>query len=117
MRVSEVASVPIILRRILVERDRHELIASIAKPIRVKRNKIVKEGELERTISKARLIRPGCRCVLVLLDADDDCPAELGPDQPSFAAVFDLQKCRDKCPSFRKFNRDVLSVLNALLAG
>ena len=76
---SEVASVPILLRRMLAKTGHHELTASIGKPIRVKRNRIVKEGELEREIAKAKRCRPGCRCVLVLLDADDDCPAELGP--------------------------------------
>ena len=48
-------------------------------PIRVKRHRIIKAGELERTIEfAARLAGTGGR-ILVLLDADDDCPAELGP--------------------------------------
>ncbi len=188
---SEVESVPILLRRILSESGHHELAVSIAKPIRVKRNRVVKEGELEKEIKKARCFRPGCRCVLVLLDADDDCPAELGPnllerakaahsdlhicvvlanrefeawflgsmeslrgnsgiredasfegdperprdakgrlsklmkgqrhylettDQPSFAAVFDLQACRGECRSFRKLAHDVESLSKAMLA-
>lgn len=76
---AEVESVPILLRRILAETGRSELISSIARPVRVKRNHIVKEGELERGIALARRVRPGCTCALVILDADDDCPAVLGP--------------------------------------
>ncbi len=188
---SEVSSVPILLRRMLAETGHHELTASIGKAIRVKCNRTVKEGELEREITKARRSRPGCRCVLVLLDADDDCPAELGPelqnrarsahgdlrisivlvkrefeawflgsieslrgrrgirtsadfrreperyrdakrclsalmegnrhyletiDQPSLTASFDLQACRNRCPSFHKFARDaeaLFKVMNA----
>jgi len=188
---SEVVSVPILLRRILAESGHLELTASIGKPIRVKRNRVVKEGELERDITKATRSRPGCRCVLVLLDADDDCPAELGPDllkraraahsdlhisvvlakreleawflgsieslqgnsgiredasfegdperprdakgqlselmegnrhylevvdQPSLTASFDLQACRNRCPSFRKFTQDVESLFKVMNA-
>lgn len=187
---SEVASVPILLRRMLEGFGHLELTSTIARPIRVKRNRIVKEGELERKITLARRIRPRCKYVLVLLDADDDCPARLGPellkraraahsdlhisvvlakrefeawflasieslrgkrgiphnacfkrdpelprdakrhlselmegdrhyletiDQPSLADGFDLQACRNRCPSFRKFERDVKSLFNVIL--
>jgi hypothetical protein len=44
----------------------------------VKRNKVVREGELERAITQAVRDRPGVAAVIVILDADDDCPAELG---------------------------------------
>ena len=187
---SEVASVPILLRRILEGLGHLELTSTIARPIRVKRNRILKEGELESKIGLARRVRSSCSCILVLLDADDDCPAELGPelqnrareahsdlrisvvlakrefeawflgsieslrgkcgiphsacfkgdpelprdakgrlskliegnrhylevvDQPSLTASFDLQACRDRCPSFRKFERDVKSLFNAII--
>lgn len=70
---SEVESVPILLRRILPG-------FPVARPFRVKRNKIVKPGELERAVTVALADRDNPSCVLVLVDADDDCPAELGPE-------------------------------------
>ena len=52
---------------------------NVARPIRVKRNLVVKPNELEKQIRLAASKGgPDCR-ILVLLDADRDCPAELGP--------------------------------------
>ncbi len=48
---------------------------------RVHRNKVVKDGQVERAVLFAAARqgkKPGG--VLVLLDADDDCPATLGPE-------------------------------------
>jgi hypothetical protein len=47
--------------------------------IRTPRSKLVKTGELERVVELAarKLARPAA--ILLLLDADTDCPAELGP--------------------------------------
>jgi hypothetical protein len=45
----------------------------------VKRQKIVRPGELERAIEAAQMHRPGATGGLVLLDADDDLPCSLGP--------------------------------------
>jgi hypothetical protein len=67
---AETESVPILLRRLGIP---------CVRPFRVKRNKVVKPGELERAITLATMDRTGATAVLVLLDADDDCPATLGP--------------------------------------
>ena len=68
-------------QRLLSQRQRHDV--TIARPVRVHRTSVVKEGEIERAVALARRNREGCDAVLVLLDADldadDDCPAELGP--------------------------------------
>jgi len=92
---SEVESIPILLRRILSDDGLHQLTASIARPFRVKRYRIVKEGELEKEIKKARYLRPGCKCILVILDSEEDCPAELGPRllKRAEAAHSDLHIC------------------------
>ena len=74
---AEVASVPILLRQILKREAAYSV--QVAKPFRVKRNRIVKEGELERTIQQALRSRLNAGGILVLMDADDDCPAQLGP--------------------------------------
>lgn len=78
---SEVVSVPLLLRRIM-----HEIMyiynVEIAKPFLVKRNKVVKEEELERAIKQALRARQGegfnPGAVIVLLDTDpDSCPVDL----------------------------------------
>jgi hypothetical protein len=74
---SEVASVPVLLRRIFHRRRVFEDRIQVDRPIRVHRYGVPKEGQLERAIELAAL--RGCDAVLVLLDANSDCPAELGP--------------------------------------
>ncbi len=74
---SEVESVPILLRRILERETAYSV--QVAKPFRVKRNLVVKEGELERAIRQVVRSRLDAGGILVLLDADKDCPAQLGP--------------------------------------
>jgi hypothetical protein len=74
---SEAESVPILLRRI--RNQMHAFNIQIARPFRVKRNKIVQEGELERAIDQGVRDRGNVGAILLLLDAEDDCPAKLGP--------------------------------------
>lgn len=49
-------------------------------PLRVRRQQVVKEGQLERHVELLanRVGHDGA--ILVLLDADDDCPAQLAPE-------------------------------------
>lgn len=79
----EVASVPVLLRRIA---DRVGVAVDIPRPFRVKRQQLVKEGEIERTVQfmGARVGAEGA--ILVLLDANGDCPAVLAPQL--------LERCR-----------------------
>jgi Domain of unknown function (DUF4276) len=72
---SEERSIGVLLRRMLSEMGVYD--AEIARPFRVKRGRVVREGELERSVKQAIRSRVGATGVLVLLDADDDCPAEL----------------------------------------
>lgn len=67
---AEVESVPVLLR---------QLGFDPAKPFRVKRNRVVKPGQLERAVEFAVRARSDPSAVLILLDADDDCPAQLAP--------------------------------------
>jgi len=74
----DVGAVPLLLRRIAAEIDVRRSI-DVRRPIRVQRDKVVKARELERSVELAvRSADPG-GAVLLLIDADDDCPAELGP--------------------------------------
>lgn len=77
----DVGAVPILLRRIAAELAPAETLA-IPHPIRIPRNRLIRQGELERAVElAARQVRqsgsPGG--VLILFDSDDDCPARLGP--------------------------------------
>ncbi len=72
----EVEALPILLRRIAGE---HGLFVDTPRPIRIPRNRIVKADELERAIKLAAGQARDNGHILVLLDADDDCPAELAP--------------------------------------
>ena len=60
------------------------------RPIRIGRQKLLKDGELERAVELAAGQAGADGCVLILLDADDDCPAELGPEL--------LQRARTRRP-------------------
>ena len=74
----EVEAVPLLLRQI-AKQIAPDAALKIARPIRVPRDRIVQPGELERYLNIAiRHGGPGA-AILVLLDADKDCPAELGP--------------------------------------
>ena len=70
------ASVGVLLRRMCAGAGREDVVA--ARPVRVKRSKVVKENELERVLALAERDRPGAAGVVMLLDADDDCAATLG---------------------------------------
>lgn len=74
----EVEAVPILLRRITTEIDPSRPV-DVRRPIRIRRDRIGKAGEIERYIELAARNNPG-GSVLVLLDADDDCPVTLSLD-------------------------------------
>lgn len=73
---SEVVSVPLLLRRLLQRRGVYDL--EVARPFRVKRDRVVRSGELEKALAFASGSRPHASALLLVLDADDDCPADLG---------------------------------------
>jgi hypothetical protein len=52
---------------------------AVASPIRRPRSKLVKKDTLEQAVELAK-IQAGCKAILVLLDADDDCPKTLVPE-------------------------------------
>ncbi len=68
----ELEAVPLLVRRLLPE-------ATTTKPFRLTKSNISKPGELERAVRGAFLSNGSNGPVLVVLDADDDCPATLGP--------------------------------------
>lgn len=75
----EVEAVPILIRRIAAELD-PALVVQVLPPLRVPRYKLVKTGEIERSVELAARKTGGTGAILVLVDSEDDCPAEVGPD-------------------------------------
>ena len=74
---AEMESVPVLMRRLKDEWGKHQL--EIGKPVRVPRYQVIKAGQLERRVRMA-MQRPNCRAVVVILDADDDCPKDFAPE-------------------------------------
>lgn len=75
----EVEAVPALIRRIHVAVS-PEVPLEVGRPVRVPRDRLLKDGELERYLGLAANVAGADGCVLVLLDANGDCPADLAPE-------------------------------------
>lgn len=75
----ECESVPILIRRIAGFFD-PGLAVHVPHPIRIAKSKLLKQGELERAVQLAALHAGDNGGILVMLDSDDDCPAQLAPN-------------------------------------
>ena len=75
----DVAAVPVLIRRIAAALY-PELAIDIPRPIRVHRNQVVQPDKLEQEVELAarRVGRQGA--IFIVLDSDEDCPAQLGPE-------------------------------------
>ncbi|HET7229755.1 MAG TPA: DUF4276 family protein [Longimicrobium sp.] len=75
----EVTAVPILIRRILAEHA-PDFAATVARPIRTPKDALLVEGGVERAVElAARQTQPGDG-ILILIDADKLCPAEVARD-------------------------------------
>jgi hypothetical protein len=76
----EVKALPVLLRRI-AQWKTPERNTRVLAPIRVRRDRFLKleSGEFERYLQLAAAQCGNDGWILLLLDADDDCPARLGP--------------------------------------
>lgn len=74
---AEVESFPVLLRRIFAQLGVSDI--QVTRPFRVKRNRVVKAGELERVINQTIRDRVGVGGIMLLIDSDEDCPKELAP--------------------------------------
>lgn len=72
----ETEAVPILVRRIALEVSPASVV-HVPRPIRVKRQRIVKPGELEGAVELAAERAGANGGILILLDANGDCPAKL----------------------------------------
>jgi hypothetical protein len=75
----EVMAVPTLIRRTAAAVSPGTNV-NVPPPIRARRGSVVKPGELEKCVRLAAGKGGRDGRILVLLDADRDCPAELGPE-------------------------------------
>ena len=73
----EVEALPIVLRRFLDGASLWDV--KVERPIRIRRNRIVKPDELEKSAELAKRQYPDASSIILVIDSDDDCPKELGP--------------------------------------
>jgi hypothetical protein len=78
----DVDAVPLLLRRLRDEAKAWGL--EVARPHRRPRTQLVKKDSLQRAVAFAAL-RHDCSAILVLFDADDDCPKALAPTLEDWA--------------------------------
>ncbi|MER5652861.1 DUF4276 family protein [Streptomyces sp. NPDC002131] len=75
----EISALPVLLRRLMYEAEIWD--ADIQPPFMVDRGRLVRPGGVENAVeAQARRVpadHPGG--ILIVIDADDDCPASLGP--------------------------------------
>jgi hypothetical protein len=74
----DVSAVPVLIRRLIAQKH-PDITVHLPRPVRIPRSRLIKEGELERAAALAALNAGPAGGVLVLFDADDDCPAEMAP--------------------------------------
>jgi hypothetical protein len=72
----EEAAVPLLLRRLRDEAQAWGL--EVGRPHRKRRTQLVKKDSLQSAVRVA-VLRQDCAGILVLFDADDDCPKHLAP--------------------------------------
>ena len=72
----EVHAVPVLLRRLIDACGAYDV--GVGRPIKRTRHQLTNEFELARSVRLAGM-QDDCAAILVLLDADNDCPKELAP--------------------------------------
>lgn len=71
-------AVPKLIQKIAAH-TRPGLPVTTPPPLRIERSRIVKPGERERAVELSARRIGGQGAIVTILDADDDCPAQLGP--------------------------------------
>jgi len=72
----DVEAVPVVLRRLRDEAQAWDL--EVARPHRRTRGELARKDTLQRAVQVAAL-REDCAGIMIVFDADDDCPKELAP--------------------------------------
>lgn len=77
-------ALPILLRRVIAE-IAPELYVRVHRPFRRPKGQLKKQEPLARAVDLLARQLTAPRALLILMDADDDCPAELGPQLLAWA--------------------------------
>ena len=72
----EVGALPVLARRLA---DAAGVAVEIGRPVRIKRTLMTHRAELERAVNLVAAQVGADGAIVLVLDADDDCPAEIGP--------------------------------------
>ena len=75
----DVAAVPVLLRRVALQVSPNVHVNALP-PIRIRRNQVLKEGRLEKTVELAARKTGAGQGILILLDSDDCCPKQLAAE-------------------------------------
>jgi hypothetical protein len=78
----DVAAVPILLRRLIAAAQAYSI--EVNRPIRKKQTQLLREASLRDAVRLAR-IQEKCGAILVIFEAEDGCPAQLGPQLAAWA--------------------------------
>lgn len=73
----EVAAVPVLLRRLIAEAAAYDV--QVGRPFRQRRSELVQPDRLKRIVNLAWR-QPGVSAVIIIFDADDDCPMVIASD-------------------------------------
>ena len=109
----EVRALPILVRRLLGHLGA-EPMPEILPPHRVPRGRLVKEAELQRAVElQARRVGVD-GAILIVVDADDDCPAALGPRLVTWARAIRPDRRISTVVADREFETWFLASLSSL---
>lgn len=107
----EDAALPVLLRRLTSGRA-----VEIDRPIRVTKGKLVQQGELSRVMDLAALRAGPDGAILLLLDADEDCPVSLADRLLGYAASIRADRSIAVVVAVREFEAWFLAATDSLVA-
>jgi hypothetical protein len=107
----EVSAVPVLIRNLSNLMNVYDV--QVGPPIRRPRSKLVKKDTLEQAVELAK-IQTGCRAIVVLLDADDDCPKTLAPNLQLWASQAALPLACSVVLANREYEGWFLSCIESL---
>jgi hypothetical protein len=90
------------------------LQVEVPPPIRVPRSRLLKQGEMERALEFAARQCDARDGILILIDAESDCPAELGPQLLRRAAEARPDRRIRVCLACREFEAWFLAAAESL---
>ncbi len=107
---AEVVTLPLMLRRLIVEAGAYTV--DIGYPVRRPRALLSREDGVHEAVRLARL-EPACDAILIVFDADDDCPKDLAPRVQAWAQAATPLPCYVVMPN-REFEAWFLAAIESL---